>query len=240
MAEAATKDTALGSPASPSGAKWAGSISTIASALLALATLFSLFFGAKTHFPSWFLYALTALMLVIIYKYFEDSIRRVIQAISLRSYLREQHFQLLDFIQRFNELVTPRGEDSIILAIHKIEERNSHEVIDKDLLSYHDQFLSNILLRMSEAGKELSAGEFKGIMNDLGTLIKFSSYFYFKKPLHLQGLGELNKEERKNIELARENFADFVRRYSIFYDEINGKLGSTARAHFEIPKPLSY
>ncbi len=240
MAEAASKDAAISGTTSAGGAKWAGSISTIASALLALATLFSLFFGAKTHFPSWFLYALTILMVVIVYKYFEDSIRHAIQAVSLRSYLREQHFQLLDYIQRFNELVTPRGEDSIITTIHKIEERNGQEIIDKDLLSYHDQFLSNVFLRMSEAGKELSAGEFKGIMNDLSTLIKFSSYFYFKKPLHVRGLGELNKEERKNIELARENFADFVRRYSIFYDEVNGKLGSSARAHFEIPKPLSY
>jgi hypothetical protein len=240
MAEMASRDAGISGTAPAGGAKWVSSISTIASALLALATLFSLFFGAKTHFPPWFLYALTVLMIVILYKYFEDSIRRLIQAISLRSFLREQHFQLLDFIQRFNELVTPRGEDSIILAIHKIEERNGQEILDKDLLSYHDQFLSNIFLRMSEAGKELSAGEFKGIMNDLGTLIKFASYFYFKKPLHLRGLGDLNKEERKNIELARENFADFVRRYSIFYDEINGKLGSSARAHFEIPRPLSY
>jgi hypothetical protein len=240
MAEVASKEAVAVGTTPASGAKWAGSISTIASALLALATLYSLFFGAKTHFPPWFLYALTVLMAVILYKYFEDSIRRVIQAISLRSFLREQHFQLLDFIQRFNELVTPRGEDSIILAIHKIEERSGQEIIDKDLLNYHDQFLSNVLLRMSEAGKELSAGEFKGIMNDLGTLIKFSSYFYFKKPLHMRGIADLNKEERKNIELARENFADFVRRYSIFYDEINGKLGSSARAHFEIPKPLSY
>jgi hypothetical protein len=97
----ASKEVAPGSAAPPSGGKWAGSISTIASALLALASLYSLFFGAKPHFPPWFLYALTVLM-------------------------------------------------------------------------------------------------------------------------------------------AWENFADFVRRYSIFYDEINGKLGSSARAHFEIPKPLSY
>src|SRR5512133_2532679 len=137
MAEVASKDAAASGAVQPGGAKWAGSISTIASALLALATLYSLFFGAKTPFPSWFIYALTVLMIVIVYKYFEESIRRVIQAISLRSYLREQHFQLLDFIQRFNELVTPRGEDSIILAIHKIEERNGQEIIDKDLLNYH-------------------------------------------------------------------------------------------------------
>ncbi|RPH36436.1 hypothetical protein EHM92_04510, partial [bacterium] len=239
MAELVSKDAATSGTVPASGVKWASSISTIASALLALATLFSLFFGAKTRFPPWFLYALTVLMVVIIYKYFEDSIRRMIQAISLRSFLREQHFQLLDFIQRFNELVTPRGEDSIILTIHKIEERSGQDIIDKDLLSYLDQFISNILLRMSEAGKELSVGEFKGIMNDLSTLIKFCSYFYFKKPLHVRGITDLNKEERKNIELARENFADFVRRYSMFYDEINGKLGSSARARFEIPKPLS-
>ena len=240
MADVASKEVSPSGAAPASGTKWASSISTIASSLLALATLFSLFFGAKTRFPSWFLYALTGLMLVIVYKYFEDSIRRAIQAISLRSYLRQQHFQLLDYIQRFNELVTPRGEDSIILAINKIEQRSGQEIIDKDLLNYLEQFLSNILLRMSGAGKELSVGEFKGIMNDLSTLIKFCSYFYFKKPLHVRGITDLNKEERKNIELARENFADFVRRYSMFYDEINGKLGSSARARFEIPKPLSY
>jgi len=43
----------------------------------------------------------------------------------------------------------------------------------------------------------------------------------------------------KELEFARENFADFLRRYQIFFDEVSVRLGLTSRAHFEIPKPLS-
>src|SRR5512134_1911142 len=128
MAEVVSKDTAHGGLASPPEKKWVTQIGTISSALLALATLISLFFGPKTRFPPWFIYALTGLIVVILYKYFEDTIRRAFQAMSLRTYLREQHFQLLDFVQRFNELVTQRGEDSIIHVLQKIGERSGQEI----------------------------------------------------------------------------------------------------------------
>lgn len=215
-------------------------LATVSSAVIAIGTLLNWFFGKQTAFPKWFFYILTLFILVILYKYFEDSIRRLIQTLSVRAYLRQQHFQLVDCLQRFNELTSPHGDDSIGLALKTIAERKGQDIVDRDLFVYSDQFVSNILLRMSDSGRHLSVGEFKGIMNDLTTLIKFSTHFYFKKPLHVTGIGDLSVEERKNIELARENFADFVRRYQKFYDEVNAKLGSSARGHFEIPKPLSY
>ena len=75
---------------------------------------------------------------------------------------------------------------------------------------------------------------------DLSTLIKLCSYFCFKKPFHIVGVASLTSDDKKNVELAHENFVDFVRRFAAYYDEANAKIGSTARAHFEIPKPLSY
>lgn len=81
--------------------------------------------------------------------------------------------------------------------------------------------------------------EFKGVMNDLNTLIRFCTCFYFKKPFNGREASDLTKDEIKEVEFAHENFVDFLRRYQIFYDEVSGRLGSTTRAHFEIPKPLT-
>jgi hypothetical protein len=219
--------------------KWVDKLATAASALIALGTLASWFFGSHTQFPRWFFYVLTALVVVIVYKYFENTLRGFIQAISLRSYLRQQHFQLLDFLQRFGELVTTHGDDSIVVMLQKISDRKGQDVVDRDLFAYPELFMSNIMVRLSEPGRQPSAGEVKGVLNDLSNLIRFSAHFYFKKPLHVKGIPDLSKEEKKSLDLARENFADFVRRFQTFYDEVNVRLGSASRAHFEIPKPLS-
>ncbi len=235
-------EPALNSETKPAPApekRWIDTIATVSSALIAIGTLLNWFFGKHTTFPSWFFYFLTVLILIIVYKYFEESIRMFIQAMSVRQFIRQQHFQLLDFIRRFSELVTTRSEDSISTLLQKISDRNGQEVVDRDLFGYADLFISNILLKLSESGQRITIGEFKSVLNDLSSLIKFCSYFYFKKPLHVKGITGLTADEKKNVEMARENFADFVRRYQTFYDEVNVKLGSSSRVHFEIPKPIS-
>jgi predicted CopG family antitoxin len=219
---------------------WFDTVATISSGVIAIGTLLNFFYGRQTNFPHWLNYLLAVFLLLIIYRYSQGYIRRTIEVLSLRSFLRDQNQRLVDFLQRFTELVTLRGNDSVSDLLQKMSESKKQDLVDRDLFAYPDQFLSNILLRLSESGKNISQSEFKGVLNDLSTLIKFCSYFYFKKPFHIVGTPALTSDERKNIELARENFADFVRRFAAYYDEANAKLGSTARAHFEIPKPLSY
>ncbi|MGA9120274.1 MAG: hypothetical protein WB699_13000 [Bacteroidota bacterium] len=225
--------------APPQARKWVDNIAAVSTALIALATLLNWFFGRERSFPAWFFYVLTILIVVILFKYFEESIRRFFQSLALRSYIREAHFKLLDNLQRFNELVGQRNDESIIHVIETIATRRGKPVVDRDLYPYADMLVQNILLKLSESGKSLSAGEFKGVMNDLTTLIKFCTYFYYKKPFHLDRAIDLTKEEIKEFEFARENFADFLRRFQIFFDEVNGRFGTTTRGHFEIPKPLS-
>ncbi len=219
--------------------KWIDNIAAVSSALIAIGTLLNWFFGRESSFPKWFFYVLTILILVILYKYFEESIKRFFAAIAVKNYIREAHFKLLDNIQRFSELVAQRSEDSIIHVVETIGTRRGKPLVDKDLYPHADQLVQNVLLKLSESGRGLSAGEFKGVLNDLTTLIKFCTFFYFKKPFLAHDAGDLTKEEMKELEFARENFADFLRRYQIFYDEVSVRLGSTTRAHFEIPKPLS-
>ncbi len=223
----------------PPPKKWIDNIAAVSSALIAIGTLLNWFFGRESSFPKWFFYVLTLLILVILFKYFEESIKRFFAAIAVRSYIREAHFKLLDNLQRFSELVSQRSDDSIVHVIETIGTRRGRALVDKDLYPYADQLVQNILLKLSESGKSLSAGEFKGVLNDLSTLIRFCTFFYFKKPFHSQDTGDLTKDEMKELEFARENFADFLRRYQIFFDEVSGRLGSTTRAHFEIPKPVS-
>ncbi len=225
-------------PAAPPK-KWIDNIAAVSSALIAIGTLLNWFFGRESSFPKWFFYVLTILILVILYKYFEESIKRAFASIAVRNYIREAHFKLLDNLQRFSELVSQRSDDSIVHVIDTISTRRGQPLVDKDLYPYADQLVQNILLKLSESGKSLSAGEFKGVLNDLSTLIRFCTFFYFKKPFHVQESCDLTKEEMKELEFARENFADFLRRYQIFFDEVSGRLGSTTRAHFEIPKPVS-
>jgi hypothetical protein len=162
----------------------------------------------------------------------------LVQTLALRSYLRDQHAHLTDFLQRFGELVTLRSDDSIAVALQRISERTGQEVVDKDLFAFVDQHLSDILLRLSDLGKGIRLGEFRGMLNDLSTQIRFCSHFYFKKPIQVKGIAQVTAEERRSLELARENFADFVRRYQTFYDSVHIRIGSSVRAHFEIPKPL--
>jgi hypothetical protein len=237
MAEATVKPD---SASSGHEKKWINSITTISSVLIAVGTILNWFFGRQSTFPHWFFYLLSILVAVILYKYFEESIRRGIQVLSVRNYLRQTHFHLLDYLQRFSELVTQRSEDSIVRVLEGVGTRIGQEMVDKDIFAYSDQLISGLYLRMSESGKEMSLGEVKGILNDMSILIKFSTLFYFKKPLLSGDLNRLTLEEKKELELARENFADYVRRFQVFFDEVNAKIGSTARAHFEIPKPISY
>jgi hypothetical protein len=214
-------------------------LTTVSSGVVAIGTLVGWFFGSSRGFPPWFTYVLTGFVILLLYKYSEGTIRMIIQNLAVRSFIRDQHPKLVDFIQRFSELVTTRGDGSIAVALQKISERKGKDLVDRDLYSWPDQFISNILLRLSDAGKSISVGEFKGILNDLSSLIKFTSYFYFQKPMHLGDLGELTKDERKTLELVRENYADFVRRFGAFHDDVNGRFGSSTRAHYDIPKPVS-
>ncbi len=237
MAEPTTQ---LSSAAPGHKKPWVDNIATVSTALIAIGTLLNWFFGKQSSFPHWFFYVLTFLIVVILYKYFEESIRQFIQIVSVRNYLRQSRFQLVDSLQRFSELVAQRSEDSIVRILQDASTRLGRDVIDKDLVAYFEQILSNILLKLSDSGKEIRVAEFKGILNDLTILIKFAAHFYFKRTLYGPGTDALTADELKSSELARENFADFVRRYQIFYDEVHAKLGSTSRAHFEIPKPLSY
>ncbi|HTX98632.1 MAG TPA: hypothetical protein VMG09_01295 [Bacteroidota bacterium] len=223
----------------PPPKKWIDNIAAVSSALIAIGTLLNWFFGRESSFPKWFFYVLTILILVILYKYFEESIKRFFAALAVKNYIREAHFKLLDNLQRFSELVSPRSDDSIVHVIETVSTRRGKPLVDRDLYPYADQLVQNILLKLSESGRGLSAGEFKGVLNDLTTLIRFCTYFYFKKPFHVQDAGDLTKDEMKELEFARENFADFLRRYQIFFDEVSVRLGLTSRAHFEIPKPLS-
>jgi len=225
--------------AAPPAKRWIDNIAAVSSALIAIGTLLNWFFGRESSFPKWFFYVLTILILVILYKYFEESIKRFFASLAVRSYIREAHFKLLDSLQRFSDLVSQRSDDSIVHVIETIGTRRGKPLVDKDLYPYADQLVQNILMKLSESGKSLSAGEFKGVMNDLNTLIRFCTYFYFKKPFNVREATDLTKEEVKEIDFARENFVDFLRRYQIFYDEVSGRLGSTTRAHFEIPKPFS-
>jgi hypothetical protein len=225
----------------PQGKRWVENMSAVASALIAIGTLLNWFFGRQNvSFPHWFFYVLTFLILVILYKYFEESIRRYIQILAVKSYLRQAHFTLLDSLQRFSDIVTQKSDDSIVRILQSISQRTGREMVDPDLVPYFDQMLSNILLKLSESGRNTTAGEFKGMINDLSTLIKFTTHFYFKKPLSGHEFSDFTQEELKSLELARENYADFLRRYQVFFDEVQTKVGSSVKAHFEIPKPISY
>ena len=87
--------------------RWVNHIATISTALIALGTLLNWFFGkGGPSFPRWFFYILTFLIVVILYNYFQESIRRELQKLAVRSYLRQAHFHLLDSLQRFSELVS--------------------------------------------------------------------------------------------------------------------------------------
>jgi hypothetical protein len=232
---------ASGQDSVPREKRWIDNMSAIASALIAIGTLLNWFFGRQNaSFPHWFFYILTALILVMLYKYFEEGIRRAIQTLAVKNFLRQAHFQLLDSLQRYSDLVTQKSDDSIVRIMETIGERTGSVIVDPDVIPYIDQLISNILLKLSDSGKNASIGEFKGMVNDLNTLIRFTTHFYFKRPLNGKDASEYTPEELKSLELARENYADFLRRYQVFFDEVQTKLGSSVRAHFEIPKPISY
>lgn len=228
------------SPNPPHEKKWIDTIATASTALIAFGTLLNWFFGRQASFPHWFFYVLTIFILIIVYKYFEESIRRLIQAMYIRNYLRQAHFQLIDSLQRFSELVTQRSDDSIVKVLQDVSTRQGRDIVDHDLYGYTDQLIANIFLKLSGDGGQVSVGEFKGALADLGTLVKYTTHFYFKKPLYGGELNKFTADEVKSVELARENYADFLRRFQIFYDEAHAKIGSSTRAHFEIPKPLSW
>jgi hypothetical protein len=110
--------------------------------------------------------------------------------------------------------------------------------VETDLFTYPEQSLANILGRLSEEGGSISAGEFKGVLNDLSTLIRYCSHFYFRKPVQENRLSGLDALDRNSLELARENFVDFVRKFQDFHNEVQLRLGSDKREHFELPRPL--
>jgi len=125
----------------PPPKKWIDNIAAVSSALIAIGTLLNWFFGRESSFPKWFFYVLTILILVILYKYFEESIKRFFAALAVKNYIREAHFKLLDNLQRFSELVSPRSDDSIVHVIETVSTRRGKPLVDRDLYPYADQLV---------------------------------------------------------------------------------------------------
>jgi hypothetical protein len=229
-----TNDSA--SPAPVKG--WSDTLTTISTGVVAIATLATWLFGGTRAFPQWLSYLLTLFVLVAVFKYSESHARRLSRFLSLRHYVRQQRFKLVDMIQGFNDLISSKLDDSVTSAHWKIAGRNGRPIVDTDLFGYPERTLSNILLRLSDAGARISIAEFKGVLGDMGVLVGFCSRFYFRKPVEENRLGEVHPDDLKSLEFARENFADFVRRFQAFDDEVQLRMGTPTRARLEIPKPL--
>jgi len=217
---------------------WSDTLTTISTGVVAIATLATWLFGGARAFPQWLSYLLTLFVLVAVYKYSESHVRRLVRFLSLRHYVRQQRFRLVDMIQGFIDLISAKLDDSVTSAHWKIAGRNGQPIVDTDIFGFPERLLSNILLRLSDAGPRISIAEFKGVLGDMGMLIEFCSRFYFRKPVEENRLGEVHPDDRKSLEFARENFADFVRRFQAFDDEVRLRIGSPTRARLEIPKPL--
>lgn len=185
-------------------------------------------------------YVLTLFVAVALYKYSEAYLKRAVRLLIVRRFLRQQRFRLVGSIEGFSDLMSLRLESSVTSVIRKVSERTGTPLVDPDLLPIPDQFLSNILIGLSEAGGHVSIREFRGVLNDRSTLIKFSTNFYFRKPA-AEGMFALVKpDDRNGLEAARESYADFVRRFEVFYDEVRLRVGSGERARFEIPPPRQW
>ncbi|MEW6511204.1 MAG: hypothetical protein AB1428_09625 [Bacteroidota bacterium] len=217
---------------------WSESLVTISTGVVAIATLATWFFGGSQSFPKWVLYFLTVFVLIAVYKYSEPHVRRLYHFLSLRTYLRQQRFRLVGIIEGFTDLMSARREDSVPSVIKKMSEKSGGAIVDPDFLTLPYDLLSNILVSLSDAGRSITIREFKGVLNDLSTLVRFCSYFYFKKPLAENKLRTLKAEDRNTLESVRENFADFVRRYQAFHDEMQLRIGTTTKARFDVPQPL--
>ncbi|HXX63692.1 MAG TPA: hypothetical protein VEO56_07835 [Bacteroidota bacterium] len=217
---------------------WSDSLATISTGVVAIATLAGWLFGGAHGFPHWFTYIITVFVLVAIYKYSERHVGKLIQYLSLRSYLRQERYRLVEIIQGFGDLISLKLDDSVSSVIRRISERSGTTIVEPELFDYPNEILSNILLRLTDAGKKVTVSEFKGVLNDLSTLLTFCSHLYFKKPLESNKLGHVTAADRNSLELARENFADFVRRFQAFHDEIHLRLGTGTRARFDVPKPF--
>ncbi len=229
---------APGSPPSVKG--WNESLVTISTGVVAIATLATWFFGGARGFPAWVTYVLTIFVAVALYKYSETYLKRLLGLLIVRRYLRQQRFRLVDSIEGFSDLMSLRLESSVTSVLKKVSGRTGTAIVDPDLLPIPDQFLSNILVGLSEAGGRVTIREFRGVLNDLSTLIKFSTNFYFRKPAEEGKLALVKPDDRNSLEAARENYADFVRRFEVFYDEVRLRVGSGERARFEIPSPLQW
>lgn len=217
---------------------WSDTLTTISTGVVAIATLATWLFGGTRAFPQWLSYLLALFVLVAVYKYSESHFRRLVRFLSLRHYVRQQRFKLVDMIQGCNDLISTKLDDSVTSAHWKIAGRNGRPVVDTDIFGFPERLLSNILLRLSDAGPRISIAEFKGVLGDMGMLVEFCSRFYFRKPVEENRLGEVHPDDRRSLEFARENFADFIRRFQAFDDEVRLRMGSPTRARLEIPKPL--
>jgi hypothetical protein len=227
-----------GSQAAPAVKGWSESLVTISTGVVAIATLATWFFGGSKGFPAWVTYVLTVFVAVAVYKYSERYLRGLLRLFLIRQYLRQQRFRLVDSIEGFSDLMSLRLESSLTSVLKKISGGAGVDVVDPDLLPIPDQFLSNILVGLSEAGSRITIREFQGVLNDLSTLIKFSTYFFFTKPTADGVLRQVKAEDRNGLEAVRENYADFLRRFEVFYDEVRLHVGTGARARFEIPPPI--
>lgn len=227
-----------GGASSPPVKGWSDSLATISTGVVAIATLAGWLFGSAHGFPHWFTYIITVFVLLAIYKYSEHHVGRFFRHLSLRSFMRQERYRLVEIIQGFGDLISPKLDDSVSSVIQRISQRSGRTIVEPELFDYPNEILSNILLRLTDAGKKVTVSEFKGVLNDLSTLLTFCSHLYFRKPVEDNKLGGVTPADRNSLELARENFADFVRRFQAFHDEIHLRMGSGSRARFDVPKPF--
>ena len=113
------------------------------------------------------------------------------------------------------------------------------EVVDRDLYAYPDLFMSNSMVRFSGPGRQLSAGEVKGILIDTGSLIRICSHIYFETPLLVKGIPNLGRGRGRKVSISPGRTLRRVQRFRTLNAEGNVRPGSTSHAHFGIPKPLS-
>jgi len=218
-------------------------LSSIISALASVFAVLIIVFQKEGTLPAWFIYIPAGLLLVSLWVLVRKRARAAVKRV-MQDRVAKKSFS--DFIALANEaysLLERQRTNSITSALLNLQ--SEKDWIGANLISDDfEQLCIGFLFHLQQwletcdrSAKDLTLG-----LNLLTSIVAASERAYFEQSFHrirARGVSLMSDNNKATLNLARENFAAFLRKFLSYRQQVRAKLGEIVVDYYvDIPKQL--
>jgi len=214
-------------------------VSTIVMAVSSVLTLSISILTNVAVLPVWIVYFPLVVFVAALFFLVYSNARKILVWWRKRAVAGSSFPNLITLAKEFANLTTLRLNDTIVYGFGKIPE-SGPSLQNREFAELCEWVTNNLVARLENSKRKFN--ELKLGIRDLHTLVHSFHRVYFiegmKKASSIE-ISNIPEDNKKIIEVARENFARYLDKFQSLCNEINERLGRKEfDYYFEKAKPL--